>query len=144
MARNHAWQADLIGDHMAGRITDDEFHAISDFGTGRLSRRPRLARHRCGAWTLTGLDREVAALTVHVDPYALTPAGEVAALRDQRHTYRLYRGALDIRDQWNIPGHPPTHDLPVLAEHRCGAPVPDGWRLPPAPPAPPAPRKADF
>jgi len=79
------------------------------------------------------MDGDLAALTVTADPYPLNIAGEVAALRAGRRTYQLFRGALDPRDRWNIPGHPPTADLTVLAEHRCRDLIPAGWRRPPTP-----------
>lgn len=91
--------------------------------------------HTCGQPVLTGLDGRVCALTVVVDPYRLTAEGEVAALRDDRRTYRIWHGELDRRDQFNIPGHPPAPALPVLAEHRCHDPVPYPWRAPALPPA---------
>lgn len=102
-----------------------------------LNRSPKATRHRCGVQVLTGLDGDAAALAVVVDEAPLSPAGEVAALTDGRRTYQLHRGALDRRDRWNIPGHPPTLDLTVHAEHRCGEVIHRAWLLEiPPPPAP--------
>lgn len=103
---------------------------------GSLGRIVRLRRHHCGAHVLVGLDSDRCAFTATVEPYALHPRGEVEALRQHRRTYRLRWGSLDRRDRWSIPGALPSHELIILAEHRCGAPIPDPWRLPPAPPAP--------
>jgi hypothetical protein len=94
-----------------------------------------MTRHHCGQHVLIGLDGDRAALTAIVDPYALSPLGEVQALTASRRTYRLRTGMLDPRDRWNIPGHPPGHDLTVLAAHDCTG-IPDGWRQPPAPRTP--------
>lgn len=100
-------------------------------------RRASIRVHSCHAPILAGLDANVAALSVAVDPYPLTPTGEVEALRDDRRTYVLLRGELDRRDAWTIPGHPPGPGCTVLAEHRCEARVPDDWKAPPAPAAAP-------
>jgi hypothetical protein len=107
-----------------------------------LSRTARVRIHPCHAPILAGLDGDACALPVMVDPYPLTPAGEVWALTAGRVTYHLLRGALDPRNRWSIPGHPPTADRPVLAAHRCSEPVPPEHRLPPVPAAPrPAPEE---
>jgi len=96
---------------------------------------------RCHQPILAGLDADVAALSVAVDPYPLTPAGEVWALQSGRRTYALSRGALERRDRWTIPGQTPSHRVTVLAEHRCGDPPPADLRLPPAPPRPATPEE---
>lgn len=93
---------------------------------------------------LSGLDDELAAFTVRVDPYPLSPTGEVASLRASRRTYWLRHGALERRDRWNIPGHPPCPDLLVLAEHRCGERPPDDWLAPPSPRPQPQPAKEPY
>ena len=98
------------------------------------SRKARIRVHpRCHQPILAGLDADVAALSVAVDPYPLTPAGEVWALQSGRRTYALSRGALERRDRWSIPGRPPSPKLPVLAEHACDSPVPPQHRAPPIP-----------
>lgn len=91
--------------------------------------------HRCGAQVITGWDGERCALFVTLDPSPLTPTGEVAALTAGRATYQMRRGRIDRRDRWNIPGHPPSLDLPVIAEHRCDEVIHRQWLLdiPPAP-----------
>ena len=101
------------------------------------SRTPRIRVHPiCHAPILAGLDANRCALSVAVDPYPLTPAGEVWALRAGRRTYALQWGALERRDAWTIPGHPPSPGLPVMAEHVCGHPIPDEHRAPPTPHSP--------
>lgn len=129
MARNRVWQTDLMDMHRAGQISDTELMQIS----APIGRRPQLLRHDCGAHVLVGLDADRCALTARVEPYPLTALGEVEALRAGRWTYRLLRGALDRRDRWNIPGHPPTPEVPVLAAHVCGQPLPATWLAPPPP-----------
>jgi hypothetical protein len=103
-------------------------------------------RCRCGATVLTGLDNDYAALVVVVDNSPITAAGEVAALTAGLATYALRGGALDRRDRWNIPGHPPSHKLPVHAQHVCSQPMPASWLLPvaPCPPATIAPEGIPF
>lgn len=86
----------------------------------------------CGAATLVGLDGDACALTATVDVRPLTRTGELLAVVDGRRTYHLAGGRLDRRDRWRIR----TATTPVLPEHRCHAPIPDAWRLPPAPSAP--------
>lgn len=117
----------------------DGGRGTSGQGVTGAHRRASIRVHSCHAPILAGLDADVAALSVAVDPYPLTPAGEVEALRDHRRTYDITDMRLDRRDAWTIPGHPPSARHPVLAEHRCGHPTPDDWKAPPAPaPAPPA------
>lgn len=98
-------------------------------------RSPKAHLHRCGATVITGLTADRCALVVMVDAAPLNHLGEVGALSDHRRTYQLRGQHLQPRDRWNIPGHPPSHALPVHAEHACGKPPPDAWLLPP-PPAP--------
>lgn len=105
------------------------------------TRKASLRTCRCHQPILVGLDADRCALAAACDPYPLTPAGEVWALRDGRWTYLLAGGQLQPRDRWNIPGHPPDDATRVLAEHRCGHPIPDERRAPP-PPAPPRPAPA--
>jgi hypothetical protein len=93
----------------------------------------------CGEVTLAGLDADVAAFEAIVDPYPLTPVGEVEALRADRRTYRLADRRLEPRTGRTITGHPPGPDCRILATHRCGQPIPDGWKAPPPPRRPPPP-----
>ena len=100
----------------------------------RISRTPRIHTcHTCAAPVLTALDANRCALTVTLDPYALTPAGEVWALQDGRRTYQLTNGQLNPRDRWNIPGRPPGPDHTILPSHRCHQPTPHQHRQPPTP-----------
>ena len=113
-----------------------------DRGPGPVTgatRTPRIRVHPpCHQPILAGLDANRCALSVMVDPYPLTPAGEVWALQSGRRTYALSRGELERRDRWSIPGRPPSPKLPVLVEHACDTPVPPEHRAPP-PPSPPRP-----
>ena len=90
-------------------------------------------RHRCGAQVLAGWDGDRCALYVTLDPSPLNLTGEVAALTAGRRTYRVRSGRPDLRDRFSIPGHPPSPDLTVLAEHRCGEVIHRAWLLPPPP-----------
>lgn len=94
--------------------------------------KPQLGTHTCRMATLAGLDRDRAARLVHVEPYPLSPTGEVAALRDQRRTYQIATWGLAHRTAHHIRAHP-AGSRTVLAEHRCGAPIPEDWKAPPTP-----------
>ena len=104
--------------------------------SNRLGRLARVTRHACGAVVIEGLDGKACAFIVAVDPQPVTAAGEVAAIRDGRGTWRIWHGQLDPRDQWNIPGHPPGDPWPVHAEHRCHQPLPAAWLAPVPDPVP--------
>jgi hypothetical protein len=96
-----------------------------------LTIRAKVITHReCGLPTLAGIDGRVAGLDAWCDLGQLSPEGELQALLDGRRTYRLHRGELDPRDRWNIPHHPPGHDNPVFAQHRCHQPILATWCLP--------------
>jgi len=101
-----------------------------------VNRKPQIRVHPCHQPILAGLDANRCALSVAVDPYPLTPMGEVWALQSGRRTYALLWGALERRDAWTIPGHPPSPGLPVMAEHVCESPIPMEHRAPPTPPRP--------
>lgn len=94
--------------------------------------KPQLGTHRCRMATLTGWDRDRAALLVHVEPYPLSAVGEVAALCDQRATYQIAPWGLALRKAHHIRQHP-AGSRTVLAEHRCGEPLPETWLAPPTP-----------
>ncbi len=97
-----------------------------------LTSKARIHTHRpCGIPTLAGFDNHTAALDAWCDLAQLSPTGEALALLDNRRTYRLWNGTeLRRRDRWTIPGHPPTENLPVFAEHRCHQPIPATWTIP--------------
>lgn len=97
--------------------------------------KPQLGTHRCRKATLTGLDRDMAALVVHVEPYPLSPAGEVAALRDHRATYQIAPWGLALRKAHHI-RQAPAGTRTVLAEHRCEHPLPAEWIASPKPRTP--------
>jgi hypothetical protein len=107
---------------------------LPDIISNRIGRAARTVRHVCGQVVIEGLDRNRCAFLVAVEPTPLTAEGEVAAMRDGRGTWRIFHGALDPRDRWNIPGHLPGQPHPVHAEHRCHDPLPASWRAPVAAP----------
>jgi hypothetical protein len=94
---------------------------------------PQLSKCTCKEPVLIGWDRHVCALSITLDIYPITAAGEVAALRECKRTFALVRGQLKERDQWNIKGQIPSHDLIVIAEHKCGSFIESTHRLPKAP-----------
>lgn len=100
------------------------------------SRRATLQKHRCGQHILVGLDADRAAITAQLDPYPLTPAGEVWALVNGRRTWQLNGTHLQPRDRWNIPGKPPNATRTVLTWHHCNDPIPTQHRAAPRPTKP--------
>lgn len=80
----------------------------------------------CGAPVLAGLDGDVAAVTVRVDPAPLDAAGEALAVLGGRGTYSLRRSGrrfeLDRRDPFHMRTPAGTSTYDVCAEHRCGSP----------------------
>ncbi len=79
----------------------------------------------CQVITVVGLDGDTCAIPARADIDALSWAGELAAaIHQQRGTYLLAGGALWFRDT-DHRRHPATN--PVLAEHRCGYPIPATW-----------------
>lgn len=96
-----------------------------------MTRKAHGAVCRCGAAILVGDDADRAALTARVDPVMLSRDGELFAVCDRRHVYaRDPSGALHRRDRWMLRS---AAREPVLAEHRCGAPIPSLWIAPPRP-----------
>lgn len=92
------------------------------------SRRTRLDTCSCGQPILTGLDDDNCAFVANTDLPFLTWAGELAArVVDQRKTYALQAGVLFRRDPLQHIGESAN---PIVAEHRCGHPIPDTWRQP--------------
>jgi len=105
-------------------------------GTKRLwypvnAARHRLANHRCGEFIMAALDHWACALTVYLDPWPLSAAGEVQALRDGRQTYQMRTWGVRYRNAYRIAGNPPGPRTTVLAEHRCGHVIPATWRQDP-------------
>lgn len=98
---------------------------------GGLSRKWKIRTcRRCHAWVLSGLDSHVAALEAHADPVQLSAEGEAQALLDDRATYDDDGLALSRRLHWHIAHHPAGGRDRVLAQHRCGTPVPTAWAAP--------------
>lgn len=92
----------------------------------------------CGAAVLHGVDANVAGFTATADSRPLTRTGELLAVIQGRAVYDLdSRPSLHRRRAWHIRGNPPTPYRPVVAEHRCGQPLPDAWIAPTAPATPP-------
>jgi hypothetical protein len=85
----------------------------------------------CHADTLAGLDEDRCALESAVDPVPLGTLGEAVALLQGRNTLAVHRDGgrfiLDRRHPLQIKARPAgaTDREDVMAEHRCGAPVPD-------------------
>lgn len=113
---------DVVHHHLinAGLMTTD--------GTTRRARATSCPR--CNARILTGLDADLAAVQVHVDPLPLTPLAEALAILAGRRTAALVsregRLVLNYRDSWRITGSPAgTPGQDVYAEHLCG--TRPGW-----------------
>lgn len=80
---------------------------------------------RCGAPVLAGLDADRAALTATCDLAPVDEIGELIALSQGRATYDLVGNTrqkeIEYRYEWNIKAR---RRYPVLAAHKCGAPLP--------------------
>lgn len=78
----------------------------------------------CGQPVLAGLDRDVCALMVRVDPTPVfDPSLEGQAILAQRRSYDLVRepkrAVLYVRDPWNM-----GKNYPCFLDHQCDNPVP--------------------
>ena len=92
---------------------------------------PKLHKCDCGEPVILGWDQPHAcAQQVILDPYPITAAGEVAAIADQRPTYKFWNNRIQLLDKWNLPGSPPGHHRLILATHRCGSFIDPAHRLP--------------
>lgn len=100
--------------------------------TARNPTKPAITTCReCGTITLTAWDHpRVAAITVTLDPWAITPAGETWAWKNGRTTYLLTKQG--IHPRW-APGKPPRPQHRILTTHRCGWPIPAPLRAKPQP-----------
>jgi hypothetical protein len=90
-------------------------------GPHLISTSPSLIKCRkCGqpvmACTVSGMDR-------HIDPAALTQAGELAVLLSGRATFSLRGDTVFSRTPEKIRSG--DRRYPVLPEHRCGATIPE-------------------
>jgi len=90
----------------------------------------KLGNHRCGELVIVALDKWICAISVTCDPWPLSPAGEVQALRAGRRTFQIRQWGVQHRTAYRIAGNPPSATVTVLAEHRCGENVPQAWRQP--------------
>ena len=93
----------------------------------RIGRRPQAHVCQCDATILTAWDADMAAILVHLDPWALTTNGEQWARQQQLRTYHLNIHGIHTRYKVTTP--PPGQNHIVLAQHRCGNPVPEPHRL---------------
>lgn len=82
----------------------------------RLTRRTRqdTCRH-CGRPILVGLDADMCALIVHVDPHPISPVLEYIHLLAGGHSYDLTHSELHYRD----PHYLQRRDNPVHLSHQC-------------------------
>lgn len=75
----------------------------------------------CKAPVLRGLDADIAALKVDIDPTPIDEIGEALAVLDGRGTYELLAGRaarhIHHRYEWNIRA---PRRRPVYPGHRCG------------------------
>lgn len=68
-------------------------------------------------------------LRSRVDPVPLLPSKEVWALADGRRTFTRAGDDIFWRDGWQRADRR-LWRWPLLAEHRCGVPIPYAWRMP--------------
>lgn len=94
---------------------------------GGVTRRARIRRcRRCRAPVVSGLDDDVMAEPVDIDPLPLTALGEALALLRNVSTYDLARRAgkyvIDRRTVFEISGWPPEsrRNVDVVKRHECG------------------------
>lgn len=90
---------------------------------------PKIQKCRCGEPVLVGWSADMCAVSVTLDVYPMTAAGEVSALRQGLPTYRIKNGKLKLRDRYTIPGHPPSHHNIVVRTHHCTLFVDPAHRL---------------
>lgn len=105
---------------LAGRWNTD---GVSRTARGRLCK-------TCRSEVYVGLDADLCAGAVTVDPRPLTALGEAVARMSGVTTYRVSYSAgrmtIDYRDQWSIRGeHPeaPDRTYDVVADHTCDGPT---------------------
>lgn len=101
----------------------------STTGSTRTATRKAKAAHcrRCGLAVVVGLDADMCAIAVALDPRALDTWGaEIAALVAGNRTYTIHRFAreIDYRDRWERAARPPEPLSPhsawsVHAAHAC-------------------------
>ena len=108
----------------------------TDWYVSEMNPRPKIEKCRCGEPVLVGWNRDRCALQVILDMYPLTAAGEVAALEQGACTFRLTQGRLQVRDQFNIQGSVPSHEVLVIRSHLCGSFIDPAHRLPKLPAKP--------
>lgn len=103
-----------------GRLDIDGVHRTT--GRGRCA--------RCHAVLLVGLDSDLCGLIARVDPWPVDRLSEFIAIVTGRWTYNLVRSATSSGKRcWNIDRRADYHISAaqkwiVVAEHRCGAPLP--------------------
>lgn len=81
-------------------------------------------RHTCGQPILAGLDHDPCGLPVTADPWPVDAMGEALALLAGRRTYDLAgRMRLELNHRCASALARPRR-WPVVADHRCGQPLP--------------------
>jgi hypothetical protein len=85
---------------------------------------------RCGVLVGRGLDYDVMAMSVRVDPMFISLFGEAQILKLSMAvgTFDLEQRRLYRRDEWDRRARPAGAIWPVLAEHLCWIPFPETWR----------------
>lgn len=94
----------------------------------RIGRKPHPHVCTCQQTILTAWDAPQAALLTHLDPWALTKAGELWAIDQGLRTYHLNPNGIHRRDRWNR-AKPPAPNHVVLAQHKCGQLIPEQHRM---------------
>jgi len=85
-----------------------------------MARKARIGRCRsCRRNLLQGLDEDLGAFQVSVDPKAVSLAGEAVAAILGLGTYMLRNSKLYRRDPWQVAGGDPMFGT-IVVEHRCG------------------------
>jgi hypothetical protein len=84
----------------------------------------------CGVTVLVGLNNDICAWTVAVDPTPLTHHGELLAVLSGRTSYALRNDTLHHRPHDCIKTEHQHGD--VVTDHKCDQPIPVEWRAPTA------------
>lgn len=105
-------------------------------------REATLVTHRnCGAFVLEGLDHDVAAFVVRVDPTPLSWAGEIKAQQRGRRTFALIGKELHHRNDFHAHAQ---SEFPVFTNHICHYTPPPEWCAPAPKPRQPPPKSEEW
>lgn len=100
---------------------------ISPDGISRTLRRRKCTK--CGMPVMVGLDDDVAAMTVYLDPWPLSEMGEEVILITSEMTYTVIGGTVKPeaipRDSFMRRRRPASEGHVVLAAHKCGRELPE-------------------